>query len=63
MFFAIVAFHVYHPGKVLQGPDSTFPSRKEKKALKKREREQRNSSFGLTETETESYKLMRTSRP
>lgn len=34
MFLAIVILHVYHPGKVFQGPDSRFPTRKEKKAMK-----------------------------
>lgn len=34
MFLATVAFHVFHPGRVLQGADSTFPSRKEKKIAK-----------------------------
>jgi hypothetical protein len=34
MFLATVAFHLYHPGRVLQGPDSSFPSRKEKKRQK-----------------------------
>ncbi|KAF2472673.1 uncharacterized protein BDR25DRAFT_312599 [Lindgomyces ingoldianus] len=34
MFLATVVFHVYHPGRVLQGPDSSFPSRREKKRQK-----------------------------
>lgn len=38
MFLATVAFHVYHPGRVLQGPDSSFPSRREKKKQKALER-------------------------
>ncbi|RDL38703.1 uncharacterized protein BP5553_03043 [Venustampulla echinocandica] len=58
MFLAIVAFHVYHPGKVFQGPDSRFPSRKEKKAIKaqkKLEKEQRKAGAaagGLSESES-----------
>jgi hypothetical protein len=35
MFLAIIAFHIYHPGKVFQGPDSGFPSREEKERGKK----------------------------
>jgi hypothetical protein len=31
MFLATVTFHLYHPGRVLRGPDSSFPSRSEKK--------------------------------
>lgn len=34
MFLAIVAFHLLHPGRVLRGPDSSFPTRKERKAAK-----------------------------
>lgn len=58
MFFAIVAFHAYHPGKVLQGLDSQFPSRKEKKAIKaekKRQKEERKNAAaagGLSESES-----------
>jgi hypothetical protein len=55
MFFAIVIFHIYHPGKVLQGQDSQFPSRKEKKALKaekKRQKEERKANGGISESES-----------
>ncbi|KAG9238183.1 RTA1 like protein-domain-containing protein [Amylocarpus encephaloides] len=50
MFLALVAFHVYHPGKVLQGQDSQFPTRKEKKAIKaekKEEKKQRKAEAAL----------------
>lgn len=58
MFFAIIVFHVYHPGKVFQGPDSDFPSRKEKKAIKaekKRQKELKKAGAvagGLSESES-----------
>jgi hypothetical protein len=36
MLFALIALILFHPGRVLQGPDSSFPkkSRAEKKELK-----------------------------
>lgn len=36
MFTALIILNVWHPGRVLVGPDSSFPklTRKEKKALK-----------------------------
>lgn len=34
MLFASCLFMIYHPGRVLQGPNGSFPSRKEKKAAK-----------------------------
>ena len=36
MILALTAFHIYHPGKVLVGPESEFPKRTklEKQALK-----------------------------
>jgi hypothetical protein len=35
MFLALVTYHLYHPGKVLTGPDSEPGLTKEEKALKK----------------------------
>ena len=36
MILALASFHVYHPGKVLVGPESEFPkqTKEEKQALK-----------------------------
>ncbi|KAJ5312191.1 hypothetical protein N7508_003021 [Penicillium antarcticum] len=36
MLFGLIALNIFHPGRILQGPDSTFPkkSRAEKKELK-----------------------------
>ncbi|KAK9365329.1 RTA1 like protein-domain-containing protein [Lipomyces kononenkoae] len=34
MFFALVLYHFYHPGHVLQGPDADYPTRAQKKAMK-----------------------------
>lgn len=36
MLLGLLALNIFHPGHILQGPDSTFPkqSRAEKKALK-----------------------------
>ncbi|KAH8723180.1 RTA1 like protein-domain-containing protein [Phaeosphaeriaceae sp. PMI808] len=55
MFMATVAFHVYHPGKVLQGPDSSFPSRREKKRQKAAERFQVSQKQAASESEYTSY--------
>ncbi|KAJ5337569.1 hypothetical protein N7452_004297 [Penicillium brevicompactum] len=40
MFLALVALNIFHPGHVLRGPDSTFPTqtRAEKKELKARKK-------------------------
>jgi hypothetical protein len=35
MWFALVAMNILHPGKVLQGKDSEFKSRREKRAEKR----------------------------
>lgn len=40
MFLALLVFHIYHPGKVLVGPDSEYPklTKEEKKAAKEEKR-------------------------
>jgi hypothetical protein len=35
MFLAVVLLNIFHPGRVLVGPESKFPSRKERKREKK----------------------------
>lgn len=41
MFLALVVLNIFHPGRVLQGPDSEFPrlSRAEKKRIKREKKE------------------------
>jgi hypothetical protein len=41
MFFALIVFNIYHPGRVLSGPSSEFPGRKERNGLKAQAREER----------------------
>jgi len=36
MLFALVVFNVVHPGRVMPGKESDFPSRKERKAIGKK---------------------------
>jgi hypothetical protein len=39
MFLALLVFHIYHPGKVLVGPDSEYPKvTKEEKRLRKEQK-------------------------
>lgn len=42
MFFAILLLNIFHPGRVLVGPESEFPklSRKQKKALKEEKKKE-----------------------
>ncbi|KAL9106727.1 MAG: hypothetical protein Q9227_008296 [Pyrenula ochraceoflavens] len=35
MLFALIALHIVHPGRFLQGKESEFPARSEKRAIKK----------------------------
>ena len=35
MFFAVLAFNLVHPGKVMPGKESNIPGRKQRKALMK----------------------------
>jgi hypothetical protein len=58
MFIAIVIFHLLHPGTILVGPESKFPTRKEKKAMKlekKRLREQGSSEAQLSDEPVEEF--------
>lgn len=43
MFLAILLLNVFHPGRVLVGPDSEFPklTRKQKKEMKREEKEEK----------------------
>ena len=43
MLFALIVFHIAHPGKYLRGPGSSFPSRKEKKAAKQTKKAERRA--------------------
>lgn len=52
MWFAMLLFNIYHPGKALVGPDSEFPKltrqqKKEKKAAKKEEKQAKKSGLRL----------------
>jgi hypothetical protein len=39
MFLALLMYHIYHPGKVLTGPDAEYPRvTKEEKAIKKQQK-------------------------
>jgi hypothetical protein len=39
MFLALLVFHIYHPGKVLVGPESEYPKMtKEEKRQRKEEK-------------------------
>lgn len=40
MFFALVAFNAYHPGRVLQGPNSDFSEDKKREKAEKKEKKQ-----------------------
>lgn len=54
MFLVIVLFHVLHPGRVLVGPESKFPTRKEKRAMELEKRRLRESgSSGDVEPSSE----------
>ncbi|OCK80373.1 RTA1-domain-containing protein [Lepidopterella palustris CBS 459.81] len=44
MLVAIIILSVMHPGMVLVGPESEFPSRKEKEAMKKAKKEAKTAS-------------------
>jgi hypothetical protein len=45
MFLATLVLCFFHPGRLLQGPDSSFPklSRKEKKRIKQEKKEQKKA--------------------
>jgi hypothetical protein len=43
MFLALIVFNIYHPGRLLSGPSSEFPGRKERNGLKAQAREERVS--------------------
>ena len=46
MWFALVLFNIFHPGKIMPGKESDFPSRKERKAAGKDFKWGRAANFG-----------------
>ena len=58
MLVALVLFNVVHPGRIMPGKESDFPSRKERKLLKKNGTENSNitllpSQYHITNLERE----------
>jgi hypothetical protein len=63
MFLALILYHIYHPGRVLVGPDSEYPElSKEEKAARKEEKaarkEEKRRAKGEKRSEISESELM-----